>query len=224
MRSALALLALAACGTSVDHEPLRIDVVAVRDRVEVFAYEASAPAPCPNAFPEVGITDSTTDALQCDQEPAIWLDRLQLVADATVVDDEVWLPPEWPVLADPDATEVVLIADDGAEIRIPLPTAAAPVPTIDDVQDEQTSVSVLTTTVTWSAPGAASAVVLIGNGFGGPRTHVAAGEPATLTSSPDSAIRDLVVYAFAAPVDIVTDFGVAHVWNGDLVLRDLTMP
>ncbi len=216
---------LAGCNTPPgEHEPLRIDVLVTQYSLELHAHEADTPDPCTNPFPEIGTSDATTDALECESDvpPAAWLDRIFLDGRPGTC---TWMPPE-PCVLDTrllgalDDETLVITTHDGGETRIPLPGTTPPVAVIEDVVDDGT-----TTTVTWSAePGAASVIAALETGFGGPRLHVAAGDPVELPSIPDSFQLELLVWALAAPELVPVGDTTVRFWIGTIDARDLRGP
>lgn len=216
------------CGGDAPHPSLQLDVVvtpataAWQGSVRVHAIEVTRPDACNvRPFAGPGVCDQTTDGWSCDDPmPADWLGELRVEVDGVVRATGVYDAP-WSgtvqVEVDGTAGAVLVIAtDDGEEVEVPLPATAPPLPSIVDVVDRDTDVE-----VTWtSTPPAASAVIELGGGFGGPRCHVAAPDAATLSIS-DTEGAAVYLQAFAAPATVTTAFGQARVWVGGTTSQEL---
>jgi hypothetical protein len=106
-----------------------------------------------------------------------------------------------------DTSELVFDGDGGSQARISIPSAIAPIPTIDDVVVDSTSV-----TATWhSDPPAASAVFVLNDGSEPPRCHVQ-GSAAGVLPAPMHIDATSYLDAHAAPITRSTEYGDVVFW------------
>ncbi len=206
---------MAACGSSASHPELHLDITVSSDLVYVNAIEVERPdATSQTPFAHPGECDETSDAWSCDGDcPATWLGELRLEAAGAVIADGAY---DWPwgggIAVDAvglDDAALVIEDLDGEEIVIPLPASAAPQPELTLTVDGEDAV------IAWTAtPAAATAVVSVGAGFGGPRCHT---DDDTITlAAPDAEAWEASVHAFLAPTLVETAWGDAEVWIGDV--------
>jgi hypothetical protein len=213
VRSALAAVVLCAC--NADGPAFRIDAIVTQQYVTVSAIERDPPRVCDEIpFPPLGVCDQTTDVIQCSgTPPADMFAAVRIERDGAVIATIPWLEASstaggWIELGDSAAT-LVIVADDGAESAVEIPATPRPTPTITGVTDLGDTVR-----VDWTAtPPAASAIVGVGGGYGGPRCHLGADERPMLEWRYDSGSAS--VLAFAPPTEERTQFGDVHVWIGD---------
>jgi hypothetical protein len=188
---------------------LRVDVAVRTDGVSVYAHPADAPDPCQNAFLLPGNCDTMTDAVSCDGDVTPWVTSMRLERDGAVLDERA---PDEDFRAEleadsTDGSELVLDGNDSSQMRIAIPAVVAPVPTIDEVVVDDTTV-----TTTWhSDPAAASAMFLLSDGMAPPRCHVEGSVPGVLPA-PMYTGASLYLNAYAAPVTRATDYGDVVFW------------
>lgn len=213
MRAALGILLVAGCGSS-GHPELHFDVRVSTSGVYVTAFEVARPdVTNQQPFAHPGECDRTSDAWSCEGPcPATWLGELRLEAGGELIADGAY---DWPwgggILADAtglDDASLVIEDAEGDEVRVPLPADPSPVPEITITLDGDDAV------IAWTAsPAAATAVIELGSGFGGPRCHTVDDELRFEDVASDS--WDVHVRALRAPTTVATSWGVAEVWIGD---------
>lgn len=179
----------------------------------VLATEVARPdATNQQPFAHPGECDETSDGWSCDGPcPGEWLGVVKVQQGGETLAEAIYDSP-WGIgiTVTLDGPAVLSVEDlEGAEVAIAIPDVVRPVPVIDEITPDA---------ITWhSDPSAASAVVAVGSGFGGPRCHVIG--DADVTAIPSTSATTAVVTAFAPPAVVDTAFGEAEVWVGATATR-----
>ncbi len=224
------MLCAAASGWGCASDPeLAMDVEVDAEGVSLYAREVGSDCTCSNGEwpdPDECVGSSDGVSCTCDPAPASCIDRLRLERAGAVLAELTYdaeLGGGDRLTADLGASpsELVIIGCGGLT-RIEIPAVGdLPQPTIDDVTDDGETLR-----IAWSsAPAAASALVVGGDGFVSRVCHDTTGAvdlPSVRAELAEEA--HVSVHTFAAPTSIDTLVGAARVWAGGRAEETVLLP